>query len=112
MGLMNCKIHGMIGVIPYVSKKLCRYILSNERINFSEIKSIHTVFFDEGEILFDRYYFFDANLFNYLNLKEYYEIITDEDESNFKNLTQEHLSTVCVSCFKEYMNKIGYNFKL
>lgn len=112
MGLMNCEIHGEIGVISYVSKDLCQLILNKEKISPSKIKSIHVTFYDDGEILFDRYYFFSIDLFNRLPLKEHYEIISDEDESMFARLTQEHLGAVCVGCFKDYMNNIGYKYKL
>lgn len=112
MGLINCNIHGENGVIPYISNDLCQIISSNKKISPSQIKSIHAVFFDEGEILFDRYYFFSATLFHQLSLKENYEIISDEDELNFNNLIKKHLGVICIVCFKDYMESINYEYKL
>ena len=112
MGLMKCEIHGETGVISYVSKDLCKLILKKEKTIPSKIKSIHAVFFDEGEMLFDRFYFFSSDLFDSLSLKEEYKIISDEDESNFNNLIRKHLGSICVNCFKDYMRDIGYNYSL
>ncbi len=70
MGILNCKKHGEAGVMPYVSKDIRQYILNDEKIDPSLIKSMHVYFFDGDEMIYDRFYYFSAELFDQLSLKK------------------------------------------
>ncbi len=112
MGLINCSVHGEVGVISYVSRDLCSFILSNQYVDSSIIRSIHAVFYDEGEELFDRFYFVSEDVFDAYALKEFYRIVSDEDELDFNEKMKNRLGSVCIACFKSYMEEIGYKYQM
>jgi len=112
MSLLKCKYHGEAGSMPYVSIGLADKINNRVYLESSSIKTVHVVFNDEGEYLFDRYYFFIEDVFKKLSLKEEYIVDTDEEEKDFEELFFNQLGITCIDCFKDYMKEIGYAYSL
>lgn len=109
MGLLNCKIHGETGVMPYVSNSIVEQLSSNNIYKAIQIVRINVVFHDNEEFLFDRKYFFTEDEIKKFSLKNSYLIKSEEESTSFSNLMENKLHPICIQCFIEFMIKIGYS---
>ncbi|WP_445768429.1 hypothetical protein [Rheinheimera sp.] len=109
MGVMICKKHGEVGVIPTVSKNLADAMLKGIAIR-EDVATIYLRVFDEGEFLFDKL-FFTHNSQDMSNLKDEYVIENETDDAVFSREVHPIFSGggYCVRCFKEYMDNIGFD---
>lgn len=109
MGILICEKHGEVGVIPTGSKNLADAMLSGTAKK-GDIATIYLRVYDEGEFLFDKLFFAHKGS-DMLTLKDEYLIENDADDALFSRNVHPILSGggYCVKCFKEYMEKIGFD---
>ena len=81
MGVMICKKHGEVGVVPTVSKNLADAMLKGI-VKREDVATIYLRVYDEGELLFDKL-FFTHNSLDMSNLKDEYVIENETDDAVF-----------------------------
>jgi len=116
MGIVICKLHGEIGVKPFIDVKIANNImLDYQGLPLEKEKNIFLVIvqyiFNESEGIESfnlNYYISEKNIHKY-KLKHLYLITTDEEEDKFDRMIPE-LSGVCGKCFEDYIQK--YNIEI
>ena len=116
MGIVICKIHGKVGIKPFIDMEITNNIkLENQGLFFKKEKKIFVVTsqyiideFEEMESFKIKYYISEKNMNKY-KLDDFYMLTTDEDEDKFNKIIPE-LSGVCGKCFTEYIKK--YNIEI
>ncbi len=116
MGIVRCKVHGEVGVNPWIDEK----IVNNIRFDYQGLppekeKKIFVVtlqcVFDESEemeVFNINHYISEENIYKY-KLKHLYRISTEEEEAKFdKKIPQ--LGVTCGKCFEDYIEK--YNIEV
>ena len=103
MGLIICDKHGEQGIVINIEDDICRKILADTPLTNEELCVIKAVFYDDDEtFLMDVNYLVSIQTKESLNLMEYFEIRTEEEDEKFLGKMSSKMGAVCGQCLNEY----------
>lgn len=107
MSLINCPIHGQVGLHPYVSKALGHELDINSSLKLADIHKVRVEIYDDDEQLSTNdYYLLSGEVSSDLTL---IVIRTEKDEENLlKPLMMKFKGGgYCVRCFRSFLSNLS-----
>jgi len=107
VSLINCQIHGEVGVHPYVSKALGHKLDINPNLKLEDIHKIRVDIYDDNEFLLSNDYYLLTN-----EISQDITLLVIRNDQDEESLLRPLMSKFkgggyCVKCFNIFLSKIS-----
>jgi hypothetical protein len=107
MGIILCEDHGRTGIMTGVLDEICVKMLKDEYIDPTDFATVAIDYFDGDELLFSDKYLVTKEFKKKYEVRDHYEIYSDEDEEHLLKPFKSKIGVICGKCYEDYLKRHG-----